>query len=168
MIGRTRFVYFMRQTDGRGPVKIGISDSPASRLQTYMGWCPYPMSIIAKLPGTLDTERRFHALFMHLHSHSEWFHWSPEIAGVVEQINAGVFDIASLPPPQSLPRIHVVTPETIRAQVNARRVGKLRDAGVVAPPEVVAALNTYRCEPEERDRRRAVIQAWLDQHDGDR
>jgi hypothetical protein len=76
-------VYFVRRADGEGPVKIGCSQSPLTRLAQLTYWAPYPLVLVASVPGDEQLERRFHAKFAADHSHSEWFQPSQELSRVV-------------------------------------------------------------------------------------
>lgn len=97
-----RRVYFIRPIGMVTPVKIGCSISPDGRRDTLESWSPFPLEIIAEIEGGYDTERRFHALFDGLHERREWFTWSQHIEAVVRDINAGTFDLSTLPPPKNL------------------------------------------------------------------
>lgn len=97
------YVYFIRPVGQVGPVKIGVSRMPTDRLYALAGWSPVPLEIIATIRGNGSTERQFHALFMDLSTHREWFRADPRIDAVCEAINAGTFDLESLPAPKTLP-----------------------------------------------------------------
>jgi hypothetical protein len=90
-------VYFIKPVDMDGPVKIGHSKSPPDRLRAVEFWSPLPLEIVALIDGGEEIERRFHALFLDDHSHREWFHPTPRLAQVIAEINAGTFDVRSLP-----------------------------------------------------------------------
>lgn len=98
-------VYFIRPIGMQGPVKIGYSCSPDRRRTSLESWSPFALEIIAEIDAVSSvTERQFHTLFAtHLKSR-EWFHWSPEIQAVVDQINAGTFNLATLPEAKPMPR----------------------------------------------------------------
>lgn len=70
---KSRFVYFMKPVGRDGPVKIGCSFTPISRLDTFMMWSPEPLEIAATAPGNMSDEYAVHRRFAHLHSHCEWF-----------------------------------------------------------------------------------------------
>lgn len=97
-------VYFIKPIGKRGPVKIGCSFAPDGRKSTLQCWSPYPLEIVATLNGYTVLERRFHAKFVALHTHSEWFRWSKELQATIDAINDGTFDINILPSPERLPR----------------------------------------------------------------
>lgn len=50
----SRYVYFLRPAGQDGPVKIGCSTAPQSRLEQYMSWAPFPLEIVATVPGGFD------------------------------------------------------------------------------------------------------------------
>jgi hypothetical protein len=91
------WVYFLRPVGGEGPIKIGMTRSPQKRLIDYMRWSPVPLELVAKIQASQKMERQFHALFLHLHSHHEWFHAGPDLTAAMDAINAGSFDLATLP-----------------------------------------------------------------------
>lgn len=93
-----QYVYFIRPVGMDGPVKIGCSARPTTRKASLQCWSPFPLEVVAQTEGNVRTERRFHRLFYASHSHGEWFHGTPELSVVIEAINAGTFDPATLPP----------------------------------------------------------------------
>lgn len=95
-------VYFLRPVGERGPIKIGSSVDVEGRLKTYMAWSPLPLEVIATLQGGAVLERRFHAAFRAFHMHHEWFAPADVLVATIKAIQAGSFDIASLPAPQAL------------------------------------------------------------------
>lgn len=92
-----RHVYFIRQVGVIGPVKIGASIYPRVRLEGLQVWSPVRLEIAAAIKGDFNLERRFHNAFLASHSHGEWFHATPDIEDTILQINAGTFDINTLP-----------------------------------------------------------------------
>jgi hypothetical protein len=141
------WVYFLRRADGVGPVKIGCSQRPEDRLSNFMQWSPYPLQIVARLLGDESLERRFHAQFSGQHSHREWFHPSPELIRVIDELRAGNFDTAALPPAKALssyrPRAPW-TPEQRQGAVYSHRLNHLRIRGVLAPEAVTDAAWRWR------------------------
>jgi hypothetical protein len=91
------FVYFIRPVGMRGPVKIGYSTLPERRLMELSVWSPFPLEVACRIPGSNSTELAFHTLFRAFHSHNEWFHPAPEIDATIDAINAGSFELATLP-----------------------------------------------------------------------
>lgn len=105
-------VYFIKPIGMAGPVKIGCSDKPVRRLSQLLAWSPFPLEICAVIDGDFEVESRFHAAFEQYHTHREWFASADEITACIVAINAGTFDIASLPAPASLKRAERGTGET--------------------------------------------------------
>lgn len=99
-----RRVYFIKPIGMNGPVKIGVSYSPDSRRKTLESWAPFPLEIVAEIEGDTNIERRFHTRFAGSYVKHEWFNWTPELQDTIDAINAGSFDLDSLPDPVSLPR----------------------------------------------------------------
>lgn len=100
------YVYFIRPVGMRGPIKVGSSQSPEGRRGTLATWSPFPLEIIAQIEGNSLLERRFHAYFKDTYERREWFGWSPLFDETVAAINAGTFDIAALPDPARIGKIH--------------------------------------------------------------
>jgi hypothetical protein len=83
-------VYFVKPVGMPGPIKIGYSKSPMERMSGLMCWSPWPLEVVASVPGNRALEKNIHECFAHHHSHHEWFHAHPEILVAVEKIKAGV------------------------------------------------------------------------------
>lgn len=167
-----RRVYFIKPVGMDGPVKIGCSKSPTGRRDTLQTWAPFPLEIIAEIEGGFDLERRFHSLFADSYLRREWFDWTPEMGGVIADIVAGVFDIASLPEPKRIPRSYLngktgpkagtKWSEQRKAQARVQRAirqaeklsGLVRDWGGEATAEqFIADPFKYGVTPDERKRR---------------
>ncbi len=95
-------VYFIKPVGLRGPIKIGCSCSPDGRRKTLDSWSPFALEIVAEIPGDFELERRFHAAFLSTHDRREWFGWSVDLQGTIDAINAGAFDVSTLPEPVRL------------------------------------------------------------------
>ena len=95
-------VYFIKPIGMAGPIKIGCSQSPDIRRSSLETWSPFPLEIIAELGGNEVLERRFHTKFAASRRTREWFDVSAALLTAIEQIQAGTFDIESLPPPARL------------------------------------------------------------------
>lgn len=90
-------VYFIKPIGIQGPVKIGTSEKPAARCAALATWSPFPLEIVAEFPGDEIVEAQFHRMFLEHRQHLEWFTWTAELQAVIDRINAGTFEIASLP-----------------------------------------------------------------------
>jgi hypothetical protein len=87
---RERHVYFLRPVGQPGPVKIGCSEAPKERLQTFMTWSPFPLEIAAFTPGWRSEESCLQSMFAADHSHGEWFHASERLTALIEAVAEGV------------------------------------------------------------------------------
>lgn len=85
-----KFIYFIRVRRDDGPVKIGCSWHPMDRLVSLTTWCPYPLDILATIPGDFTVERQVQNCFADLHTHREWFLPDPRLLAAVERLKAGV------------------------------------------------------------------------------
>lgn len=80
-------IYFLAPVGG-GPIKIGCSQTPMSRLITLQSWAPYRLELLASAPGNPQEESAVHAEFAQFWSHSEWFRACPEIYAVICEVRA--------------------------------------------------------------------------------
>lgn len=158
-------VYFVRRADGVGPVKIGCSEHPEGRLSTLMTWSPYPLAIVATIPGDEKLERRFHALFADSHSHREWFLPSQELEAVLTAIRAGVFDVSVLPEGKCVTAklAKPLSEESLARSRAIRTLKKLDRAGVDIPEHVRRAAGDlwYKVSSEDVAKRVAIMQRYL-------
>ena len=83
------FVYFLRPEGRLGPVKIGCSRYPASRLRALMAWSPYPLELAVEVPGERRDEKCLHSMFVADHTHGEWFRASGRLTTLIEKLSAG-------------------------------------------------------------------------------
>lgn len=78
-------VYFLKAGDF---IKIGKATGGAdSRVSSLQTGCPFPITVLATIPGGLAREARLHRLFSSLRSHGEWFHAAPSLLGFIERIS---------------------------------------------------------------------------------
>jgi hypothetical protein len=124
-------VYFIRPVEQDGPVKIGHSSYPASRLLTYLPWSPIPLEIVAileiEVPPKeprhafgMQVERRFHERHKEHRLHHEWFAANPLLESDIDAVRSGRFDISVLPV-GNFPRLKSGTDEAWRQGRNAPR-----------------------------------------------
>lgn len=74
-----RAVYFIQPVGG-GLIKIGVSNSPISRLEALQVGCPVDLKIIGLIPDAEPgTEAALHARFAHARVRGEWFEPVPEL-----------------------------------------------------------------------------------------
>lgn len=80
------YVYFIRALGGPNLIKIGWTGRSAEyRLASLQSGSPYPLEIIAWVPGTVELEHAYHARFAHLRSFGEWFQESSTLFAAIEE-----------------------------------------------------------------------------------
>lgn len=163
--GGLSWVYFLRPVGAAGPVKIGSSRAPTSRLATYAQWAPWPLEIAAQIPGDCQTEARFHARFAHVHTHHEWFGIDAELTACIDAINAGHFDVETLPPPKRIRTARAA--RTLRSKENTslrlKLTAKTYKIGLRAPEAVEAARKDLdSLDDSVRDAAIARIEGYLE------
>ena len=85
-------VYFF-QPEGGGPVKLGWSNMPRTRLAAYQNWCFVPLTMLAAIPSQMAGERMVHARFADERMHHEWFRASPRLMDFIDRARRlGAFD----------------------------------------------------------------------------
>lgn len=79
-------VYFIKPKGMAGPVKIGCSRVPNGRLVDLTVWSPFELELIGSFPGTYSDEQFIHSCFAHIHSHREWFYFTPELGAAIKSM----------------------------------------------------------------------------------
>lgn len=82
------YIYFFKPVGRKGPIKVGCSEAPKLRLETFAAWSPVPLVFIGMVPGTLKDEQFLHRCFADSHSHGEWFQATSEVVDAIERILA--------------------------------------------------------------------------------
>lgn len=83
------FVYFIKPVGMSGPIKIGTSCMPFSRLNALNGLSPIPLEIVGMVRGGHAQETFLHQRFSNHHSHREWFYASPLLLETIGRVLAG-------------------------------------------------------------------------------
>lgn len=77
-------VYFLRAGDF---VKIGkATGSPDDRVAQLKTGCPFPIEVIATIPGGYEKERELHNRFADVRAHGEWFHATPRLMSFIASV----------------------------------------------------------------------------------
>lgn len=84
------FVYFIKPVGLDGPIKIGCSGNVTSRLATLMSWSPFPLEVVATIPGSFDLEQNIQDCFLDCLRHGEWFNAEPRLVDAIAKIADGV------------------------------------------------------------------------------
>ncbi len=83
------FVYFLRPVGAAGPIKIGLSRYPETRLRVLMAWSPLQLEIAAQTPGDRDLEMRLHGAFIGAWTHGEWFRPVRPLTSLIDAVRGG-------------------------------------------------------------------------------
>lgn len=84
-----KYIYFIKPVGMDGPIKIGYSAKPTSRLLMLSVWSPFPLEIMGTAPGGSKEENFLHKRFACLHTHREWFNSSPLLRETIRRILSG-------------------------------------------------------------------------------
>lgn len=154
MTATGRTVYFIKPIGLDGPIKIGCSSWPDTRLIDLAAWSPFQLELIGSVPGTYQDETFLHRCFSDIHSHREWFHSTPNLRTAIATIIAAgaVSAIKTTHAPKGKIRPQRArTPEQRQRFSYSSRIRcaekKLRNLGVDsawhAPKDVGAIINRW-------------------------
>ncbi len=84
-----RLVYVVRDVRSNF-FKIGITDEKnlTDRLGTLATGNPYPLELVATIPGNWHVEQALHKRFHDAHFRNEWFRPTPELRAWIKEISA--------------------------------------------------------------------------------
>lgn len=75
-------VYFIQSELG-GPIKIGVSVDPKSRMAEIQRMSPFKLRILKTIEGDYSAESALHKRFSHLRLHGEWFEPADELLNFI-------------------------------------------------------------------------------------
>lgn len=137
-------VYFVKPRDADGPIKVGHSCHPLTRLQSLNCWSPVPLEIMGQIPGDPVLERRLHAKLEPWRSHGEWFHPAPEVRATVAAAIDGTLDASALPPPKDIRVKNQYAPGCCHLATSlAVRMDRIERKGVRVPARVREAQRRF-------------------------
>lgn len=154
-------VYFAKPVGLDGPIKIGCSDVPADRLIALGAWSPFPLELIGFVPGKMVDESFMHQCFADIHSHREWFHFTPALGAAIQKVlAAGSVDVlkATHAPKGSIRNRHrrVKSPEwrqwssySARVRCAERKLRKNGDGTCWHAPDDVSRIITRRFDEKK-------------------
>lgn len=73
VVGREHGMGFVYLIFGGGRLKIGLAREPEKRLRGLQAGSPVPLTLLAKIPGSLALEAQLHKRFEKYRLHGEWF-----------------------------------------------------------------------------------------------
>jgi hypothetical protein len=88
-VSDVRLIYFIRPIGMEGPIKIGCSYIPRSRVTQLEYWSPFPLELMAEAPGSPKLEFCVHRIFAADRLHLEWFKPSPALLTGIDRVKAG-------------------------------------------------------------------------------
>jgi hypothetical protein len=77
------YVYFIGGGDW---VKIGFAKNVSRRLEALRTTCPFPLTVLASLPGTAKRERELQNRFASYRLSGEWFRFDGDLKAFVEDL----------------------------------------------------------------------------------
>jgi len=84
-------IYFIQDIE-KGPIKIGFSTNPESRLTAIQTGYPYLLQIIKSFEGTREDEMLFHRRLRKHRLMGEWFKPHKDVYYLMETEGKGVLD----------------------------------------------------------------------------
>ncbi|WP_066781902.1 GIY-YIG nuclease family protein [Sphingomonas sp. CCH5-D11] len=84
--------YFIGGDDG--PVKIGFSAKPESRLRDLQVGSPYPLKVLATIGSGARMEALYHREFASSRLHGEWFERTPALLAEITRLNTIAGEVA--------------------------------------------------------------------------
>lgn len=97
-------IYFMRAEFGDRPIKIGVANDPMARAKKIHAMCPFPISLVATVPGNIYDEKLIQRHFRAHRIRGEWFNPAPEILDFISTVqSAGMLPVWAI---AQLPRYH--------------------------------------------------------------
>jgi len=85
---RESCVYFIQSENG-GPIKIGISTNVQGRLASLQTGYPYPLKVLATIPGGEREEKGLHETFAEHRLSGEWFEPVDKLIDLITKIENG-------------------------------------------------------------------------------
>lgn len=84
-------IYFAQAGRG-GPIKIGFTaGEPSQRIAKLQTGCPWPIEIVAAVPGTTAEEARLHQIFTGLRTEGEWFKPDASLLRAIHELAQGAY-----------------------------------------------------------------------------
>lgn len=152
---RTDNLYFAARADGTGPIKIGRTGNLNFRRQALTLDAGAKVEMLVALPGLAHLERHFHTLFVADHVGHEWFDRSAALLDTIDQLQAGVFDMGTLPEPKPLPTERGKAPRNplsrVRYMVKGPALVTRKDGSVTITPLRFLTLAQARAEARRPD-----------------
>ena len=82
------WVYFIQGGPER-LIKIGVTETPMTRLANMQGGCPVELVLVACVSGDLSAEQKLHNKFKKSRAHHEWFWPTSDLVDFIRGIDSG-------------------------------------------------------------------------------
>ena len=79
------YIYFV-QAGEKGPVKVGLSKNPMSRVKQLQTSNPHTLKLLGIIPGDRETEEMIHDKFEDHRLEGEWFEPTNELIDIVRSL----------------------------------------------------------------------------------
>jgi len=80
----TSYIYFIQAANG-GPIKIGTTSfNPFRRMAKIQSDCPWPVTLLGAIEGTLSQEKQIHRTLRYFRTSGEWFSAHPKVLAAVD------------------------------------------------------------------------------------
>lgn len=163
----TGFVYVI-QAMGTNRIKIGFSVEPDKRIKELRTGSAQSLQILAKLPGTRETEKRLHRALAEYRQGGEWFEVPPfiglRILQVAREETALPVQSKRKPPRKRRARKHPAPPPgyTIQPSNNGLNVLSRRQGEAKKYCGYINRHDTALLRAMSVEAQRAWIQAFID------
>lgn len=134
-------IYFIGCNDRY--VKIGVSHSPASRLNDLQVGTPYDLTMLKTIDVSHKAEAYLHNKFSHLHHRREWFHLNAELREyIATEVETDLRQFQQqLPPPPYSKAKHPILFMPKKADGSLNTIGGFSlDSGRIYSAEGIARL----------------------------
>lgn len=99
-----QLIYFAASPKEHALIKIGISRKPDARIAGLSAGCPFPVKIIAQIPGTYAVEKNLHRKFSEIRVRGEWFRTDKLLMSFISTtVKVGKFSPDLFEAPKRLP-----------------------------------------------------------------
>lgn len=147
------FVYFVKPVGQLGPIKVGHSIYPPSRLVSLQTWSPVELELVSQFEGSLETERAIHERFAQWQVRGEWFEPVDDLVSLAHGIRDGlsIDDLVDLSiktgklfrkPNTKSPKAMIVGSYKLRVERARQYAGGVRGKPVELPDDVRAILGS--------------------------
>lgn len=138
-------IYFIKPVGADGPIKIGCSLEPKTRLAALSLQSPMLLETIAFASGGHEVEKALHLMFQVSRSHGEWFHATPELQSFIEIVAAtGVVPLDIIYPPVVFLPVGYRRKNYLITRLRCAEYRVFGDATAYRPPHIEKILKSFK------------------------